>query len=58
MAMKDKENKGNKEKVSWLVADLARPLFLFHLDPFRSRTRGGFAGLEAGFRGGLLWGGE
>lgn len=51
-------NKGNKEKVRWLLADRDRPLFLFHLEPFLSRTRGGLAGLEAGLRGGLLWGGE
>ncbi|TNN73086.1 hypothetical protein EYF80_016756 [Liparis tanakae] len=47
---KGNNNKGNREKESWLVADLSRPwpLFLFHLEPFLSRTRGGFAGSAAG----------
>ena len=56
VAMKGKHNKESGEKVGGPDADLTRPwpLFLFHLDPFLSRTRGGFAGLAAGLRGGLL----
>lgn len=56
VTIKGMDNKGSREKVSWLVADRTRPwpLFLFHLDPFLSLTLGGFAGLAAGLRGGLL----
>lgn len=56
VTIRGKDNKGTREKESWLLADLTRPwpLFLFHLDPFLSRTRGGFAGLAGGLRAGLL----
>ena len=51
-----KEDKDSSEDVSPLVAERTRPwpLFLFHLEPPFSRTRGGFAGLDSGLRGGLL----
>lgn len=49
---KDKEK---WEKGSGPAADRTRPCpFLFHLEPFLSRPRGGFAGLEAGLFEGLL----
>lgn len=53
---KGKGNKENGEKESRPAADRTRPcpLFLFHLDPFLSRPRGGFAGLEAGLFEGLV----
>lgn len=56
VATKGKHNKESREKVGGLEADLTLPwpLFLFHLDPFRSRTRGGLAGLDTGLCGGLL----
>ena len=56
VTMKGINDKGIREKVCKLAADRALPwpLFLFHLDPFLSRPRGGFAGLEAGLRGALL----
>lgn len=56
VTIKGMDISGSMAKVSWLVAERTRPwpLFLFHLDPFLSLTRGGFAGLVAGLRGGLL----
>lgn len=58
--MRDRDNKGSREKEGRLPAERTRPcpLFLFHLELFLSLTRGGFAGLAAGLRGGLLLGGE
>lgn len=58
--IRDRDNKGSRETVGRLPAERTRPcpLFLFHLELFLSLTRGGFAGLAAGLRGGLLLGGE
>lgn len=55
MAKKGRYNKGSMEKVGRQDADLGRPWpFLFHLDPFFSRLRDGFMGLETVLCGGLL----
>lgn len=57
---RDRAIRESRQKVGRLVPEWTRPcpLILVHLKLFLSRTLGGFAGFAAGFRGGLLLGGE
>lgn len=57
---RDRDIKESRQAVDRLVPEWTRPcpLILVHLKLFFSRTLGGFAGFAAGFRGGLLLGGE